>query len=276
MLEAAGIIFRGTRPHRRRRTTITSVSTPSARTLSNDRINAKIEKASRARSYSTNSKSLSLKPEAWASKGGSWWLEMLSAASETPYPFQDSPEHSPSASSSVDQQGMDAGACDYLPDPYVNMVPSEHSTHTAQWENMWATFGNDLRQKHAAEDAAARMAGMLDVTNTAASFPTLDKSLDAAALDWTSGTPSFEVQQSQLVPPTYQPPSLITFPDASLQPLATSMPWSNIMSDLIDSSTSGSASDSNNSSLLASPTPAMMTAGVPQPLGNPIPGTVSL
>ncbi|PWY99626.1 hypothetical protein BCV70DRAFT_110361 [Testicularia cyperi] len=232
VLEAAGIIFRGTRPHRRRRTATTSLGSGAASKQEELIKQAKEAAKSRVRSHSTDSSSnntaLANTLAHLAQLNGeskSSWMEMLSIASQTSNPFADSPASSPSAMTASDTFNMDAGACDYLAPSVANInatstavgglsapdaAPAVDSSARAQWDMMWATFGHDLRQKHAGAAAVPvstdplppvfedhlNMSLSAETKSLAVPLPVFSpySSIDAGALDWSAsnlGLPQF-------------------------------------------------------------------------------------
>lgn len=215
ILEAAGIIFRGTRPHRRRRTATTSLGSGAASKQQEEMLRKVKEAAgTRTRSNSTNDGAVAgMMAEGGFEGSKSSWMEMLSIATQSANPFADSPASSPSDISVADTFHIDAGACDYtLPNtgaPALLAKSVSGQGSGAQWDNMWATFGTDLRNRSSAHDAAAAYGAGLALPNLNAfacnnngmdtkegllrSSPLA--SFDAAALDWSA---------SHLSPSQYQ------------------------------------------------------------------------
>ncbi|SNX87214.1 uncharacterized protein MEPE_05924 [Melanopsichium pennsylvanicum] len=212
ILEAACIIFRGTRPHRRRRTATTSLG-PGAASKQQEEILRKVKEAAgtRTRANSTNSGEPTLVELGQGFEMGSAtkssWMEMLSIATKSTNPFADSPASSPSDMSMQDTFHIDGGACDYLVPKVIPSVPAkiavrnlDNTTDRAQWDNMWATFGSDLRTKHA-EASSQHGFGASSLPNLTSfacnnhadelkhgsvSRASLSASFDAAALDWSA------------------------------------------------------------------------------------------
>ena len=226
ILEAAGIIFRGTRPHRRRRTATTSLGSGAA-SKQQEEMMRKVKEAAgtRTRANSTNSGEPTLVVDGFDAGSKSSWMEMLSIATQSANPFADSPASSPSDISTHDTFHIDAGACDYVVPQGLAPLPARggigHLNSSAQWDSMWATFGADLRSKHAGVD------GTLPPTTfgMATSLPNLTAfacnahdeskdgllrssplaSFDAGALDWSA---------SNISPSQYQ----MLFPQDAPQP----------------------------------------------------------
>ncbi|SPO24288.1 uncharacterized protein UTRI_03556 [Ustilago trichophora] len=236
ILEAAGIIFRGTRPHRRRRTATTSLGSGAASKQQEEMLRKVKEAAgTRTRANSTNSGEPTLVVDGYEVGSKSSWMEMLSIATQSANPFADSPASSPSDISAQDTFHIDAGACDYiLPDDIgVTSIPARsamanlHNTNnnsSAQWDNMWATFGADLRNKHGLNgevvpQSVATLGGAMSLPNLSAFACNVSEetkeglfrssplaSFDAGALDWSA---------SNISPAQYQ----MLFPEgASQQP----------------------------------------------------------
>ncbi len=157
ILEAAGIIFRGTRPHRRRRTATTSLG-PGAASKQHEEMVRKVKEAAgtRTRANSTNTGEIAATAtlvDGYDVGSKSSWMEMLSIATQSANPFADSPASSPSELSAHDTFHIDAGACDYVLPAGVAPIPArtaiDNVNGQGQWDNMWATFGADLRNKYA-------------------------------------------------------------------------------------------------------------------------------
>lgn len=227
ILEAAGIIFRGTRPHRRRRTATTFLGSGAASKQQADVIRKVKEAAgTRTRANSTNSgetaaESVAFGVTALAEMGSgskSSWMEMLSVATQAENPFADSPASSPSDISGSDTFHIDAGACDYIlpgisgvdvnPVPARTALDNLHNTMGSGWDSVWApSFG----AKHAPGGSFALLP--LELPNlTAFACNSADaglkqewprsplSSFDAGALDWSHSSIS-PSQYQMLYPP---------------------------------------------------------------------------
>ena len=149
------------------------------------------------------------------------WMEMLSIATQSANPFADSPDSSPSDISAHDTFHIDAGACDYgLPaSSAVGAAPllardmgslPTGPNNSAQWDNMWAAFGSDLRTKHSATNQAlgelpnlSAFACNANVDSKDGLFRSPLASFDAGALDWSA---------SNISPSQYQ----MLFPDGAV------------------------------------------------------------
>ncbi|KAJ1026942.1 hypothetical protein NDA16_002235 [Ustilago loliicola] len=222
ILEAAGIIFRGTRPHHRCRTATTSLGSGAASKQQEEMLRKVKEAAgTRTRSNSTNDGAVAgMMVEGGFEGSKSSWMEILSIATQATNLFADSPASSPSDISVADTFQIDAGACDYiLPNTDAPLLTKSVSGDESgvQWDNMWATFGADLRNKHSANDVSAAYAAGLALPNLTAfacnngmdtkegllrSSPMA--SFDAGALDWSA---------SHLSPSQYQ----MLFPSSAPQ-----------------------------------------------------------
>ena len=200
ILEAAGIIFRGTRPHRRRRTATTSLGSGAAKKQQEQMLRKiKEVEGTRTRANSTNSGEAAAAAAglvgamATDDQGKTSWMEMLSIATRSANPFADSPASSPSEVESQDAMfRMDAGACDYR---VAHGYP--RTSADAPWD-IWApSFG---KQVHAAP---------LELPNLSAYACNVDSkdgmvrsplaSFDAGALDWTASNVS-PAQYSMMYP----------------------------------------------------------------------------
>ncbi|GAK68523.1 uncharacterized protein PAN0_132d6785 [Moesziomyces antarcticus] len=232
ILEAAGIIFRGTRPHRRRRTATTSLGSGAASKQQEEMLRKVKEVAgTRTRANSTNSgenaAAAAIVADAFDQLNGgskSSWMEMLSIATQSANPFADSPASSPSDISAHDTFHIDAGACDYglaasnglgaapLLARNTGSLPGAPN-NSAQWDNMWAAFGADLRNKHSATNQAMSELPNLSAFACNANVDSKDglfrsplASFDAGALDWSA---------SNISPSQYQ----MLFPDGAVAPM---------------------------------------------------------
>ena len=173
ILEAAGIIFRGTRPHRRRRTATTSLGSGAASKQQEEMLRrAKEAAGTRTRSNSTNDGAVAgMLAEGGLENSKSSWMQMLSVATQVTDPFADSPASSPSDISTADTFQIDAVACDYFLPPHgapLLTKPISGNESGSQWDNMWPTFGAQLRNKHSAHDAAAAYGAGLALPNLTA------------------------------------------------------------------------------------------------------------
>ncbi|PWN47163.1 hypothetical protein IE53DRAFT_371684 [Violaceomyces palustris] len=216
VLEAAGIIFRGTRPHRKRRPTAASASghesaKPNGNKVSTTKANGG-PKSTRHRSDShLDSISVASGSQAGndhsgvqsneaAARARSTWMTMLSIATDSPKPFQNFPAPSaPGSPQADDDMALDAGACDYFPE--------DIGEDGATWDNVWSTFGNlgkpqkpsaapdqiyhlqrSHQQNHPNHDGLALSPGRRNkaLLEARVHLP----SVDAAALDWLHGEPS--------------------------------------------------------------------------------------
>ncbi|CBQ73461.1 conserved hypothetical protein [Sporisorium reilianum SRZ2] len=222
ILEAAGIIFRGTRPHRRRRTATTSLGSGAAK-KQHEQMLRKVEEVAgtRTRANSTNSGD----PAAVASlvdnldaAGKNSWMEMLSIATRSANPFADSPASSPSDISAQDAFRADAGACDYMLPHTVSSMPPRGAVDgmypsSAPWDNTWATFGTDLRDKLASNGPVptyelpnlSAYACNANIDSKDGMMRSPLASFDAGALDWSA---------SNVSPSQYQ----MMFPQAAVPP----------------------------------------------------------
>ncbi|SPO23911.1 uncharacterized protein UTRI_03556_B [Ustilago trichophora] len=248
ILEAAGIIFRGTRPHRRRRTATTSLGSGAASKQQEEMLRKVKEAAgTRTRANSTNSGEPTLVVDGYEVGSKSSWMEMLSIATQSANPFADSPASSPSDISAQDTFHIDAGACDYIlpngvgvaPIPARSAMGNLHNVNnsSAQWDSMWATFGADLRNKHGLNgdvdpQPVATFGGAMSLPNLTAfacnangeskeglfrSSPLA--SFDAGALDWSASNIS-PAQYQMLFPQgaPQQPHTETTIPVVHVDP----------------------------------------------------------
>ncbi|KAJ9479530.1 Protein SIP4 [Pseudozyma hubeiensis] len=220
ILEAAGIIFRGTRPHRRRRTATTSLGSGAA-SKQQEQLLRKVKEVAgtRTRANSTNSgenAAVTNLADGLDTATKSSWMEMLSIATQSSNPFADSPGSSPSDISAHDAFHVDAGACDYMLPIQADALPPMPSHNTAPWDNTWTTFGADLRNKYAG-GAAANAAELPNLSAFACNahvdtkeglFRSPLSSFDAGALDWLGSNMS--PSQYQVMYP--QDPSAISAP----------------------------------------------------------------
>ncbi|CDW99328.1 hypothetical protein [Sporisorium scitamineum] len=217
ILEAAGIIFRGTRPHRRRRTATTSLGSGAAK-KQHEQMLRKVEEVAgtRTRANSTNSGDTAAVASLVdnldvASKNS--WMEMLSIATRSPNPFADSPASSPSDISAQDAFRADAGACDYMIPHGVSSMPPHGVYAGAPWDNTWTPFGADPRSKYVPNGpvptlelpnlSAYACNANLDSKDSMVRSPLA--SFDAGALDWSASNASpshYQMMFSQAaVPP---------------------------------------------------------------------------
>ncbi|GAC97655.1 C6 transcription factor [Pseudozyma hubeiensis SY62] len=212
ILEAAGIIFRGTRPHRRRRTATTSLGSGAA-SKQQEQLLRKVKEVAgtRTRANSTNSgenAAVTSLADGLETATQSSWMEMLSIATQSANPFADSPGSSPSDISAQDAFHVDAGACDYILPVQVDALLPMPSHNNAPWDNTWATFGADLRNKYAggASTGATELPNLsafacnANVDTKDGLFRSPLSSFDAGALDWLGSNMSpslYQVMYSQ-------------------------------------------------------------------------------
>ncbi|TKY88516.1 hypothetical protein EX895_002504 [Sporisorium graminicola] len=222
ILEAAGIIFRGTRPHRRRRTATTSLGSGAAK-RQQEQMLRKVEEVAgtRTRANSTNSGDTAAMASMVnnldvASKNS--WMEMLSIATRSANPFADSPASSPSDISAHDAFRTDAAACDYMLPHQVSPMPPRGAMDGmysgSQWDNTWVQYGADLRGKHASQGpvptlelpnlSAFACNAHMDSKDVITRSPLA--SFDAGALDWSASNVSPSHYQTMFSQETAVPP----------------------------------------------------------------------
>ena len=218
ILEAAGTIFRGTRPHRRRRTATTSLG-PGAASKQQEQLLRKVTEVAgtRTRANSTNSgenATFTNLVDGLDTATKTSWMEMLSIATQSTNPFSDSPVSSPSDISTQDAFHVDAGACDYiLPVPSRDNMNLSYSS--AQYTNVGTPFGTDFRDKHVSSAPVAStelpdlsaFACNANVDRKDDLFRTSLSSLDAGALDWSGSniTPAqYQLMFPQDIPASYR------------------------------------------------------------------------
>ncbi|EST05345.1 Zn(2)-C6 fungal-type DNA-binding domain protein [Kalmanozyma brasiliensis GHG001] len=227
ILEAAGIIFRGTRPHRRRRTATTSLGSGAA-SKQHEEMVRKVKEAAGTRTRANSAQTGAAAASATLVDGydvgsKSSWMEMLSVATQSANPFADSPASSPSDISAQDTFHVDAGACDYVMPigmaPFPPRTAMDNVNSSVQWDNMWATFGADLRNKYVPGGPTPPLelpnltayAINASVDSKDGLFRSPLASFDAGALDWSASNVSPSQYQNMYphgapIAPHEQPP----------------------------------------------------------------------